>query len=109
LTGEMLQQLGFEVTRAANAASALGALANGRKVDLVFSDVMMPGGMNGVELARELRRRRPDLPILLTSAYAADAASEAERDRMAILPKPYGLDDLSLAIAETLDNAGEAA
>jgi signal transduction histidine kinase len=109
LTAEMLRQLGFDVTRAASAASALGALADGRKVDLVFSDIMMPGGMNGVELARELRRRRPDLPVLLTSAYAADAGSEAERDRMTILPKPYGLDDLSLAIADMLERAGVAA
>jgi signal transduction histidine kinase/ActR/RegA family two-component response regulator len=109
LTEEMLQQLGFEVTRVANAASALGVLANGREVDLVFSDIMMPGGMNGVELAREFRKRRPELPVLLTSGYAADALSEAERDRLAILPKPYSLDDLSTAIAATLNSAGEAA
>ena len=59
LVGEMLDQLGYEVMRAASAAAALGALANGRRVDVVFSDIMMPGGMNGVELAREIRRRRP--------------------------------------------------
>jgi CheY-like chemotaxis protein len=46
----MLHQLGYEVTRAASAAAALGALANGRQVDVVFSDIMMPGGMNGVDL-----------------------------------------------------------
>ncbi len=49
LVGEMLGQLGYEVTRAASAAAALGALADGRSVDLIFSDIMMPGGMNGVE------------------------------------------------------------
>jgi CheY-like chemotaxis protein len=105
LTGEMLQQLGFDVTRVASAASALGALANERKVDLVFSDIMMPGEMNGVELARELRRRRPDLPVLLTSGYAADARFEAERDRMTILPKPFDMEDLSVAIAGMMDRA----
>jgi signal transduction histidine kinase len=105
LTGEMLQQLGFEVTRVASAASALGALANERKVDLVFSDVMMPGGMNGVELARELRRRRPGLPVLLTSGFAADARFEAAQDRMSILPKPFDLEELSVAIAEMMDSA----
>ncbi|MET0677398.1 MAG: ATP-binding protein, partial [Bradyrhizobium sp.] len=51
LVSEMLAQLGYEVTRAASAAAALGALADGRSVDLIFSDIMMPGGMNGVELA----------------------------------------------------------
>jgi len=105
LTGEMLQHLGFEVTRVASAASALGALANERKVDLVFSDIMMPGEMNGVELARELRRRRPNLPVLLTSGYAADARFEAERDRMTILPKPFDLEDLSVAIAGMMERA----
>ena len=55
LVGEMLDQLGYEVTRVASAAAALGALADGRRIDLVFSDIMMPGGMDGVELAREVR------------------------------------------------------
>jgi hypothetical protein len=64
LVAEMLHELGFEVVRAATAAAALGALANGRSVDVVFSDIMMPGGMNGVELAKEIRLRRKDLPHL---------------------------------------------
>jgi CheY-like chemotaxis protein len=66
LASEMLDQLGYQVTRAATAAAALGALANGRPVDIVFSDFMMPGGMNGVDLAREIRRRRADLPVVPT-------------------------------------------
>jgi CheY-like chemotaxis protein len=73
---------------------------------------MMPGGMNGVELARELRKRRPEIPVLLTSGYAADArqqAEQAEQDHMALLPKPYTLDDLSIWIARTLDRAAECA
>ncbi len=75
LVTEMLEQLGHQVTRTASAAAALGALANGRAIDLVFSDVMMPGGMNGVELAREVRRRR-NLPVLLTQRLDAEAAKE---------------------------------
>jgi CheY-like chemotaxis protein len=97
LTTEMLDQLGFEVIRAASAAAALGALANGRRVDLVFSDIMMPGGMNGVELAREIKRRRR-LPVLLTSGYAEAATREAEAAGVHILPKPYRLDELSAAL-----------
>ena len=61
---EMLKQLGYEVKRTASAEEALGSLKDSGKIDVVFSDVMMPGGMNGVGLARELRARRQDLPIL---------------------------------------------
>ncbi|MGY3081445.1 CheY-like chemotaxis protein [Bradyrhizobium sp. LM6.10] len=95
---EMLAQLGYEVTRAASAAAALGALADGRSVDLVFSDIMMPGGMNGVELAREIKRRRSDIPVLLTSGYAEAAVRDAETAGVQILPKPYHIDELAAAL-----------
>ncbi|MBL6080186.1 response regulator [Belnapia sp. T18] len=97
LVGEMLTTLGFEATRAASAAAALGALADGRPVDLVFSDVMMPGGMNGVDLAREVKRRRPGLPVMLTTAYAEAAKRDAEAEGIAVLPKPYRLEELAAA------------
>jgi CheY-like chemotaxis protein len=99
LVAQMLQQLGYEVTRVASAAAALGALANGRRVDLVFSDIMMPGGMNGVELAREIRSRRRGLPVLLTSGYAEAAKRDAEAEGVRILPKPYRLDELAAALS----------
>ena len=104
LTGEMLDQLGYEVARAASATAALGALANGRRIDIVFSDIMMPGGMNGVDLLREIRRRRPDLPVVLTSGYAEAAAREANAAGVHILPKPYRLDDLSAALQTAMSN-----
>jgi CheY-like chemotaxis protein len=104
LASEMLDQLGYEVTRAASAAAALGALANGRPVDIVFSDIMMPGGMNGLDLAREIRRRRPDLPILLTSGYAEAAAQGANAAGVHILPKPYWLEELSTALHAAISN-----
>ncbi|MBV8751859.1 MAG: response regulator [Hyphomicrobiales bacterium] len=97
LASEMLDQLGYSVTRAASATAALGALANGRSVDIVFSDIMMPG-MNGVDLAHEIRRRRADLPIVLTSGYAEAAARDASAAGVHILPKPYSLDELSSAL-----------
>jgi signal transduction histidine kinase len=98
LVTEMLEQLGYLVTRAASATAALGALSNGRPVDLVFSDIMMPGGMNGVELAREIRRRRSDLPVLLTSGYSEAARRSADAEGVRILPKPYRLDELAAAL-----------
>jgi signal transduction histidine kinase/ActR/RegA family two-component response regulator len=98
LVAEMLSQLGYDVTRAASAAAALGALADGRSVDVVFSDIMMPGGMNGVELALEIKRRRSDIPVLLTSGYAEAAAHEAEAADIQILAKPYHIDELAAAL-----------
>jgi CheY-like chemotaxis protein/anti-sigma regulatory factor (Ser/Thr protein kinase) len=98
LVTEMLVELGYEVTRAASAVAALGALSNGRAVDLVFSDIMMPGSMNGVDLAREIRRRRRDLPILLTSGYAEAAKESAEAEGVRVLPKPFRLDELAAAV-----------
>ncbi len=101
LVGEMLQQLGYQVTRAASAQAALGALANGRPVDVVFSDVMMPGGMSGVELAREIRKRRPGLPVLLTSGYADLARRDGELADVELLAKPYTLEHLAASLART--------
>jgi signal transduction histidine kinase/CheY-like chemotaxis protein len=98
LVSEMLDQLGYGVTRAATAKAALGALANGRPVDVVFSDIMMPGGMNGVELALEIRKRRAELPVLLTSGYAEGAAPVASKAGIRILAKPYHIEELSAAL-----------
>jgi signal transduction histidine kinase/CheY-like chemotaxis protein len=98
LVTDMLEELGYEVTRTASADAALGALSNGRAIDLVFSDVMMPGGMNGVELAREVRHRRKGLPILLTSGHAEAASASANAEGVRILAKPYRLEDLASAL-----------
>ncbi|QQP92907.1 PAS domain S-box protein (plasmid) [Skermanella sp. TT6] len=97
LAEEMLASLGYEVTRVASAAAALGALADGRTVDAVFSDVMMPGGMSGVALARELRLRRPDLPVLLTTGYEASAAG-AVAEGIRVIAKPYRMAGLAAAL-----------
>jgi signal transduction histidine kinase/CheY-like chemotaxis protein len=99
LTEEMINQLGYDTTRVASAEAALGALADRRAVDIVFSDVMMPGRMDGVELAQEIRRRRPNLPILLTSGYAESASRSAAAHQIKIIPKPYRLDQLRDALA----------
>jgi signal transduction histidine kinase/ActR/RegA family two-component response regulator len=106
LVSEMLGQLGYDVTHAASGAAALGALADGRAVDLVFSDIMMPGGMNGVELAREIKRRRTDLPVLLTSGYSEAAVHDAELAGVQILPKPYHIDELAAALSAAKAEAG---
>jgi signal transduction histidine kinase len=94
LTIEMLDSIGYKVTHVTSPAAALGALANGRAIDLVFSDVMMPGGMSGVELALEIRRRRPSLPIVLATGYI-EAARGAVAEGLDVLVKPYQLETLA--------------
>ena len=95
---DMLDSLGFEATHAKNAASALGALGNDRVIDLVLSDIMMPGGMNGIELSEEMWARRPGLPIILSSGFADAFSNEASRLGIRILAKPYCIQDLRSAI-----------
>ncbi len=99
---DLLEGLGFDVIHAASGVSALGALANGRVIDLVLSDIMMPGGMNGIELAREIRARRPGVPILLSSGYSDAFREEAEKLGIAILVKPYRMQDLRSAVERAM-------
>jgi signal transduction histidine kinase/CheY-like chemotaxis protein len=98
LTGEILDSIGFEVTHAPSAGAALDVLARGLNIDVVFSDIMMPGGMSGLDLARELRRKRPDLPVVLTTGYEG-AAGRVEREGVALIRKPYQIEALSAALA----------
>jgi CheY-like chemotaxis protein len=97
LTREMLVFLGFEVVHAASAEAALGALANDRRVDVVFSDIMMAGGIGGLELGREIRRRQPGLRIVLTTGFS-EAAAGMESSEFVLLLKPYSVDALSRAL-----------
>jgi CheY-like chemotaxis protein len=106
LVREMLHELGYEVTRTASAEAALGALANGRRVDVVFSDIMMPGEMDGVDLGREIRARRRNLPVVLSSGFAEAALSRAEAEGFRVLPKPYGMAELAAALNAAMDEAG---
>jgi PAS domain S-box-containing protein len=104
LAVDMLEQLGHRPTRVGTAAAALGALEDGRPVDLLFTDVLMPGGMDGLALAREARRRRPGLPVLLTTGYTGAGAAAVPRG-MPVLRKPYKLQDLAHALQSVLAGA----
>ena len=101
LVVDMLAQLGHAPTRVSTAAAALGALADGRAVDLLFTDVLMPGGMDGLTLAREAGRRRPGLPVLLTTGYTGNGAAAVPPD-VPVLRKPYKLEDLARALRTVL-------
>ena len=106
LTGEMLQALGYAVTRAQNANVALGALANGNAIDIVFSDVMMPGELDGLDLSQEIRRRHPGLPVVLTTGHVEAAKQKADALGLYVLPKPYRLTDLESALENARNAAG---
>ena len=98
LVTEMLGELGYEAMRAPTAAVALRLLDAQPDVDLVFSDMVMPGRMNGLELAREVNRRRPDLPVVLTTGYS-EAAQSARKEGLRLLVKPYRIDALAEALS----------
>jgi PAS domain S-box-containing protein len=91
--GEMLEQLGYSVTHASNGLEALEAIEH-NGIDLMFSDIVMPGKFDGIGLARQVRRLRPEIPILLTTGY-----SGARKSEFPILRKPYQIHELSEALA----------
>ena len=105
VTTTMVEQLGYRVVRAENAADALRHLQQGVQVDLVFSDVVMPGTMSGIGLAEACRERYPAMPILLTTGFT-DAA-EAVDGRFDILRKPFELTALERAIEAAFGRRGE--
>jgi signal transduction histidine kinase/CheY-like chemotaxis protein len=100
LAREMLMSLGFSVTHVASPDAALGALANARDIDVVLSDIMMPGGVSGLELAREIRRRHPGLPIVLTTGYVESAAGMTDGE-FELLTKPYTIEAVAEALGRT--------
>jgi PAS domain S-box-containing protein len=104
VTSTLLEQLGYRVVRAENAAEALRHLQQGIEVDLLFSDIVMPGPMDGLALAQTCHERYPDIPILLTSGYS-DAASAAD-GRFDILRKPFELSALERAIEMAVSGNG---
>ena len=104
VTASLVEQLGFRTLRAENATDALRQLQGGEKIRLVFSDIVMPGSMNGIALAQEISNRYPDIPVLLTSAYS-DVAQAAE-ERFTIVRKPFQLPALDRAIHELLGRRG---
>ena len=99
--GHMLDDLGYRHVRVANAAEALAMLDKDARFDLVFSDMVMPGEMDGLGLAQEVRRRMPATPVLLTTGFS-EAASAATGEAFRLLPKPYGIDSLAEALTATL-------
>jgi CheY-like chemotaxis protein len=95
----LLLEQGYEVTHMQTADEALRILEAGFVVDLVFSDLVMPGQYNGLDLARAVRERWPDLPVLLATGYS-DAANQSTDEGFALITKPYQPPALIVAVQE---------
>ena len=106
-TEEQLAELGYRVVTAENGAAALAHVEEGCVPDILFTDLVMPGGINGWELAESARRISPELRVLLTSGYALEAL--AERGRLpeggVVLNKPYRKAELAKRVREALTPA----
>jgi two-component system NtrC family sensor kinase len=97
VTRAYLEQLGYQVRHVDSAWAGLDLLDCERGIDLVFSDILMPGGMNGLELAEAVRRKYPKLPVLLSTGYSS-SAQDALRRGFDVLQKPYDLVALERAL-----------
>lgn len=104
VTLKQLADLGYRTLEAANARLALSILDDHPEIDLLFTDVIMPGGITGCELAREVKKRRPDLKILLTSGYTQQAVANGCHDLegLELLHKPFRKRDLAMKLRQTL-------
>jgi signal transduction histidine kinase len=98
---DALTQLGYRVLLATTPAAALDILIADEPIDILFSDVVLPHGMSGIELALEALRLRPQLKVLLTSGYSAASANDAAAG-LPLLVKPYRIIDLARRLREVL-------
>ncbi len=104
---EALSSLGYDVYSAANATEALSILRRETPIDVLFSDIVMPGNMNGIELAREARRLRPGIRVLLSSGYTRpDLLAEDNSD---FIPKPYQMAELDRQLRAMIAPTAHAA
>jgi signal transduction histidine kinase len=105
LASDILSEFGYRLLTAHDATEAIAILMGDEPIDILFSDVAMPGGMNGVELANEARRLRSGIRVLLTSGYPATllAAEHGLDKTMPLLGKPYRVQDLAESVRTILD------
>ena len=101
---EIVSDLGYHVLSAKNGQQALQILKEATRVDLLFSDIVMPGGINGVQLAREARRLKPKLKVLLTSGYTAAVVTDKHSlpKEFPVLGKPYRHEQLASDLREII-------
>jgi len=96
----LLEEAGFEVHQAADADEAMSMILEGLGFDLLFTDIVMPGAMDGVALAAEVRRLQPGVPVLLTTGWGDRANDNGGLD---LIGKPYRAPELTQKIRALLD------
>ncbi|MBC7897368.1 MAG: response regulator [Cytophagaceae bacterium] len=100
----MLESLGYRVLAARDGPTALALAQREPRIDLLFTDVVLPGSMSGLELAAELKRRRPEVPALFTSGYSLEIIQHRTAvAELHLLAKPYDQDTLARAVKQAMD------
>ncbi|MBR9885493.1 MAG: PAS domain S-box protein [Oceanospirillales bacterium] len=107
LAVRVLRSLGYEVLEAADGPAALELLDRDPEIDMLFTDVVLPGGMHGPDIAQAARKLRPDLPVLYTSGYTGNAIQQLEAlsQEVRLIAKPYAIEDLAEQIRSVLDES----
>jgi CheY-like chemotaxis protein len=107
LTVTRLKMIGHDVIEARDGFEALNLLQSGAHVDLVFTDMVMPGGLSGRDVARKARDLKPGIKVLLTTGYAEDLAyaDDLQQECLKVLRKPYRQAELVMALRDVLDMA----
>lgn len=103
MVSAMLVELGHAVVRVADVDQALAALEQHPDLDAVLTDLVMPGGRSGLDLAAAVNERRPGLAVILSTGYAGEAQLVAADTPWPLLRKPYAADALARALAENVD------
>lgn len=104
LMGEVLQQQGYTVLEAVDGSTGLRVLQSDSVIDLLVTDVGLPGGMNGRQLADAARTVRPQLKILFVTGYAENAlvGSGHLEPGMAVMTKPFSIDEFGMRVREMI-------
>ncbi|MDB5599944.1 MAG: domain S-box-containing protein [Xanthobacteraceae bacterium] len=104
--GDQLEKLGYLTRQAADGAAALALLNSGTRFDLLFTDMVLPGRMNGLEIAEAARKLQPGLKVLFTSGYSTDVLAQEGlgEQKFRLLRKPYQRHELAAALRQALDS-----
>ncbi len=105
VAAERLRELGYRVLEAKDGPAALRVLRSGTHVDVLVTDVGLPNGLNGRQVAEKARECRPDLPVLLITGYAGSALDNQLAPEMVVIAKPFALDALAEEIRTVLQAA----
>ena len=103
---EYLREAAYSVMEASNAAEAITVLTSGAYIDLAFIDFKLPGGLNGIMLAKWLDAHRPAMPVLLTSGLAETLPGFYRDNIRRYIPKPYTFPDVAMQIKDMLQSRG---